>query len=321
MENVDAIVFDECHYINDQNRGAIWEETMILLPPSIKMVMLSATLDRPEQLARWLGTQKRTPVHLIQTHYRIVPLTHYLLDKNKMVTLMDAKETYYESVYLQWRHGRKQQEDEQRAYQRAVADAKRQGQTGVVPGKTHVAHFVHQMNDTISLLQKEELLPAIWFVMSRKQCEAYASQVEHTLLDSSDIAAVRHIFSFHLHRYHLETVPQYHQIRDLLCRGIAFHHSGLLPLLKEIVEILFSKGFVKLLFCTETFSVGLNMPTKTVIFAGFKKYDEERGRCGSCARMNTFRWQAEQDAEEKIRKEWSSMSLTVSPWILMRCSR
>ena len=277
MENVDAIVFDECHYINDQNRGAVWEETMILLPSSIKMVMLSATLDRPEQLARWLGEQKRTPVHLIQTHYRIVPLTHYLLDKDKMVTLMDAKETYHEPVYLQWRRGRHQQEDEQRAYQRAVADAKRQGQTGVVPGKTHVAHFVHQMNDTIALLQKEELLPAIWFVLSRKQCEAYASQVEHTLLDSSDTAAVKHILSFHLHRYHLETVPQYHQIRDLLCRGIAFHHSGLLPLLKEIVEILFSKGFVKLLFCTETFAVGLNMPTKTVIFAGFKKYDEERG--------------------------------------------
>lgn len=278
MENVDAIVFDECHYINDQNRGAVWEETMILLPSSIKMVMLSATLDHPERLARWLGEQKRVPVHLIQTHYRVVPLTHYLLDKTyKLVTLMDAKETYHESVYLQWRQGRKKQEEEQRAYQRAVADARSQGQTGAVPGKAHVAHFVHQLNDTMALLQKEDLLPAIWFVLSRKQCEAYASQVAHSLLDSSDTAAVRHILSFHLHRYHLETVPQYHQIRDLLCRGIAFHHSGLLPLLKEIVEILFSKGFVKLLFCTETFAVGLNMPTKTVIFAGFKKYDEERG--------------------------------------------
>jgi superfamily II RNA helicase len=75
----------------------------------------------------------------------------------------------------------------------------------------------------------------------------------------------------------LETVPQYHQIYDLLCRGIAFHHSGLLPLLKEIIEVLFSKGFVKIMFCTETFAVGLNMPTKTVLFAGFKKYDEQTG--------------------------------------------
>ena len=276
LDRVDAIIFDECHYINDRNRGSVWEETMILLPSTIKMVMLSATLDRPEQLAQWLGEQKRVPVHLIQTHYRIVPLTHYLLDKNhKMVTLMDAKETYHEPVYLQWLHGRRRQEEEHRAYQRAVADAKTQH--GVLPGKTHVHHFVHQMNTTIALLEKEEMLPAIWFVLSRKQCEAYASQVTHSLLDSSDTAAVKHIISFHLHRYPLETVPQYYQIHDLLCRGIAFHHSGLLPLLKEIIEILFSKGFVKLLFCTETFAVGLNMPTKTVLFAGFKKYDEEQG--------------------------------------------
>jgi superfamily II RNA helicase len=75
----------------------------------------------------------------------------------------------------------------------------------------------------------------------------------------------------------LEKVPQYHQIYDLLCRGIAFHHSGLLPLLKEIIEVLFSKGFVKIMFCTETFAVGLNMPTKTVLFAGFKKYDDQTG--------------------------------------------
>jgi superfamily II RNA helicase len=72
-------------------------------------------------------------------------------------------------------------------------------------------------------------------------------------------------------------VPQYHIIYDLLCRGIAFHHSGVLPLLKEIIEVLFSKGFVKIMFCTETFAVGLNMPTKTVLFAGFKKYDDQTG--------------------------------------------
>jgi superfamily II RNA helicase len=138
---------------------------------------------------------------------------------------------------------------------------------------------VHQLNEAIPLLQKKELLPALFFVLSRKQCEEYAKKVEHTLLDTSDTAAVKHIISFHLHHHmrELETVPQYHQIYELLCRGIAFHHSGLLPLLKEIIEILFTKGYVKLLFCTETFAVGLNMPTKTVLFAGFKKYDDTTG--------------------------------------------
>jgi superfamily II RNA helicase len=98
--------------------------------------------------------------------------------------------------------------------------------------------------------------------------------VDTTLLSSSDTAAVKHIIAFHLHRKELDKVPQYHTIYNLLCRGIAFHHSGLLPVLKEIIEILFSKGFVKILFCTETFAVGLNMPTKTVLFSGFKKFDE-----------------------------------------------
>ena len=132
------------------------------------------------------------------------------------------------------------------------------------------------MNQTILMLERKELLPAICFVLSRKLCESYATKVEKDLLTSHETAAVKHIITFHLHRYlpTLETNPQYHKIYNLLCRGIAYHHSGLVPLLKEIVEILFSKGFIKLLFCTETFAVGLNMPTKTVLFAGFKKYDE-----------------------------------------------
>lgn len=277
LENVDAVIFDECHYINDKDRGKIWEETMILLPRTIKMVMLSATLDHPEYLAEWLGTLKQTPVHLIQTHYRIVPLTHYVLGKeDKMIPLMDASEAYHESVYQDWYRSYHGLQKELMAFQQKVADVKQAGAKGGVDGKVHSSHFVHRLNEVTALLQKKELLPALFFVLSRKQCEAYAQKVEHCLLDTSDTAAVKHIIHFHLHRHmrELEKVPQYHQVYGLLCRGVAFHHSGLLPILKEIIEILFSKGYIKLLFCTETFAVGLNMPTKTVIFAGFKKYDE-----------------------------------------------
>ena len=277
MEDLDAVIFDECHYINDKDRGNIWEETMILLPPHIQLVLLSATLDHPEYLAEWLGSLKQKRIHLIETQYRIVPLTHYLLGPNeKFITLMDAKEVYHEKAYKEWIHVHQRLEAEQRAYKRAVTDAREAGHQGAVAGKVHHAHFLHQLQETIALLEKKELLPALFFVLSRKQCEVYAKKVERTLLTSSDTAAVKHIITFHLHRHmkELEQVPQYHQIYDLLCRGIAFHHSGLLPLLKEIVEILFSKGYVKIMFCTETFAVGLNMPTKTVVFTGFKKYDD-----------------------------------------------
>uniref|UniRef100_A0A6C0KUB9 Helicase n=1 Tax=viral metagenome TaxID=1070528 RepID=A0A6C0KUB9_9ZZZZ len=279
MDDVDAIIFDECHYINDKDRGKIWEETMILLPPSINMVMLSATLDHPEYLANWLGELKQKPIHLIETQYRIVPLTHYVLQQEKLIPIMDASEVYYEQAYKNWLHSKERKEKDQESFQRHVKEAKGNGAKGGMEGKVHVSHFVHQLNETITILEKKELLPSLFFVLSRKQCESYASKVEHTLLDTSDVAAVKHIISFHLHRHmkDLETIPQYHQIYNLLCRGIAFHHSGLLPLLKEIVEILFSKGYVKMMFCTETFAVGLNMPTKTVLFAGFKKYDDATG--------------------------------------------
>jgi len=279
LDGVDAIIFDECHYINDKDRGKIWEETMILLPPSINMVMLSATLDHPEYLANWLGELKQKPIHLIETQYRIVPLTHYVLEQEKMIPIMDASEVYYEQAYKNWLYSKERKEKDQESFQRHVKEAKGNGAKGGMEGKVHVSHFVHQLNETVAFLEKKELLPALFFVLSRKQCESYASKVEHTLLDTSDVAAVKHIISFHLHRHmkDLETIPQYHQIYNLLCRGIAFHHSGLLPLLKEIVEILFSKGYVKMMFCTETFAVGLNMPTKTVLFAGFKKYDDATG--------------------------------------------
>jgi superfamily II RNA helicase len=280
IDNLDAVIFDECHYINDKDRGKIWEETMILLPSDINLVMLSATLDHPEYFANWLGILKQKPIHLIETQYRIVPLTHHVIDNNyKLIPLMDSTEVYNEKVYIDWLKNRKKQQDDKSAYQRKVVDARLSGFEGAVDGKVHTHSFVHQMNETIKMLEKEQLLPALFFVLSRKQCEAYAKKVEGTLLSTSDTAAVKHIISFHLHRHmnELEKVPQYHQIYDLLCRGIAFHHSGLLPLLKEITEILFSKGFVKIMFCTETFAVGLNMPAKTVLFAGFKKYDDQTG--------------------------------------------
>jgi len=287
MDDLDAVVFDECHYINDKDRGKIWEETMILLPSAINLVLLSATLNRPEYFAEWLGQLKQKPVHLIQTQYRIVPLVHNLLtiqaasltSDYKLQPLMDAKEVYNEKVYLDWLRQQRNQEDQQRLYRKQVADARRAGVEGAIDGKPQQHSFLHKMNETIKTLDREGNLPALFFVLSRKQCEAYASKVEGTLLSSTDTASVKHIISFHLHRFQeeLHKIPQYHQITSLLERGIAFHHSGLLPLLKEIVEVLFSKGFVRIMFCTETFAVGLNMPTKTVLFAGFKKFDEQTG--------------------------------------------
>jgi superfamily II RNA helicase len=281
LDDLDAVIFDECHYINDRDRGSVWEETMILLPPSVRMVMLSATLDHPEYLAEWLGELKQVPIHLIETQYRIVPLTHYVFhaEKEELIPIMDRNEVYHEKKYIDWLKMRQRKEAAADSFQRKVIQSKNAGTKGGVEGKVHVNHFVHQLNEMVRFLQTKELLPALFFVLNRKQCESYAKKIEFPLIDSADTAAVKHMIHFHLHSYmkELEQIQQYHTIYDLLCKGIAFHHSGLLPMLKEIIEILFAKGYVKLLFCTETFAVGLNMPTKTVLFAGLKKYDDSVG--------------------------------------------
>jgi hypothetical protein len=129
------------------------------------------------------------------------------------------------------------------------------------------------MNATIAQLKARSMLPALFFIFSRKDCEIYASEVTHTLIDASEWATMKHILDFHLHKHQdsLKPLSQYHQLLALLKKGIAFHHSGLLPLLKEIVELLFAKGLIKILFCTETFAVGLNMPARTVVFLDLKK--------------------------------------------------
>ena len=278
-EELDAVIFDECHYINDKDRGHVWEEVMIMLPQEVKMVMLSATLDHPEYFAEWLGELKQRPINVISTEYRIVPLTHALWYGKEQHTLMDAKNNYNDKVYKDWIDWRYKQELSHTKFQEKVKNAKAAHDEGPITGKVRPMSFLHQMNDLITTLQERELLPALFFVLSRKDCEKYAQKVEGSLITSSETADVRHIWNYHLrkHKETLEKLPQYHHIFDLVLRGIAFHHSGLVPMLKEIIELLFGKGLLKVLFATETFAVGINMPTKTAVFVGLKKYDDEKG--------------------------------------------
>ena len=276
-EDLDAVIFDECHYINDRDRGHVWEEIMILLPPEVKMIMLSATLDHPEYFAEWLGELKQRPINLISTEYRIVPLTHTLWYGQDFHVLMDSKNTYNDKVYKEWLAWRLDKEKAHDKFQQKVRDARAGGQEGPIQGKTRPTTFLHQMNELIVALDNKKLLPALFFVLSRKDCEKYVQKVESTLITSSEAADVVHIWNFHLrnHKESLEKLPQYHMLRSLVEKGLAYHHSGLVPMLKEIIEILFSKGFIKVLFATETFAVGINMPTKTAVFVGVKKYDDQ----------------------------------------------
>lgn len=281
MDGLDAVVFDEVHYINNKERGKVWEETLILLPREINLVLLSATIAGPEAFASWLGDLKQKPIHLISTTYRIVPLTHYIIDTdNTLRPVMDEKERFIDTTYRVWLMNREKTVDDHADHKRRVAGREAGQVIGAQQGKVKLKSFTYQLNACVQMLYAKELLPALFFVFSRKDCEVYASQIEGSLVDTSDGAAIENIFDFHLSRYkdQMVTSPQYHTLRSLLVRGIAFHHSGLQPLLKEIIEILFGKGLVRVMFCTETFAVGINMPTKTVVFLEYKKYcDQAQG--------------------------------------------
>jgi len=281
LENLDSVIFDEVHYINNKERGTIWEETLILLPKEINLVLLSATIDSADLFASWLGDLKQKPIHLISTNYRIVPLEHYVIKKDMYETIMDSKEVFYPDAYNRYIFWKEDQFKQQRQHQKLVANRRLGGYDDPVVSKSETpSNYIHMLNTTIQKFHDTDMLPALAFVFSRKLCEEYASKISTTLLTSSESSAVQHIIDFHLHRYKdtVQITQQYHTIVSLLIKGIAFHHSGLLPLLKEIVEILFSKGLIKVLFATETFAVGLNMPTKTVIFTSYKKYSEDSER-------------------------------------------
>jgi superfamily II RNA helicase len=300
LDRLDSVVFDECHYINNKERGKVWEQTMILLPPNVSLILLSATINRPDLFAGWIGDLRRKPISLIATSHRVVPLTHYAAriqgDEMTLTEIMatgsSGSEVYDGNAFRKWLDGksadaRKEREFRMAAAGRAqdVADAKASAAAAngstvlalpAVAGKFHETSFIHQLNVCVRSLQVRDLLPALFFSFSRADCERYAASIAEPLIDTSDSAAVEHIFDFHLrqHREELATVQQYWTIRALLLKGIAFHHSGLLPMLKEVIEILFGKGYVKALFCTETFAVGINMPTRTVVFTDLKKHDD-----------------------------------------------
>ncbi len=301
LENLDAVVFDECHYINDPDRGRVWEETLILLPHHVKVVLLSATINRPELFGSWVGEVRQRPISLIATTHRVVPLTHFAAkigaDGSMELTQVCAtnqetgKEVFDRTAYRAWLQGKfndykKEQEFKKQADARkadvlatkaAAAAAGDEIPHGLpaAEGKYHQTSYIHQLNLTVDALKAKELLPAIFFVFDRKMCEKYAAAIEGAVIDSSDAAQVSHIIDYHLraHKEQLQTVNQYHQIVNLLKKGIGYHHSGLLPVLKEMVEILFAQGLVKVLFCTETFAVGINMPTRTVVFTDLRKHD------------------------------------------------
>ena len=261
INEIGAVVFDEVHYINDPDRGKVWEESIVLLPPEITLVMLSATIDKPDEFASWIGDIKQKPIHLIPTSHRVVPLKHYYWKGTQFINNNGKDEVSWNMVEILSSSG------EFKNY-------------NIMNNKFKVYDVNKIMDKLIDYLVDEKYTPALFFKFSRKKCEDLCRMVRKSLLTHEEMSEIEKIFSFQMRNYKkiYEILPQYQSVYDQLLKGVVYHHSGLIPILKEIIEILYSKGLIKILFATETFSIGVNMPTKTVLFTDLDKYDNKGKR-------------------------------------------
>ncbi|AFM42084.1 superfamily II RNA helicase [Desulfosporosinus acidiphilus SJ4] len=242
LEFVSHIVFDEIHWLNDEERGTVWEESIILAPAKMKILGLSATIANARQLVDWIESIRHEEVALIEEPKRIVPLEYFYFTKD--TGLVD-----YNHLWKFYRQKLKQNKNEENPFSPT----------------THL--------DLIRTIQRDHL-PALFFVFSRKQCA----------IKAMELAAIANYLKSPERRMVEEKFLQYfgpendwssstRQLKRLCSKGIAYHHAGLLPSQKMVVEELFLERLIKVLYCTETFSVGINYPVKAVCFDSLNKYD------------------------------------------------
>jgi len=278
-----AVVFDEVHYINDADRGKVWEETIMFLPNHIQLVMLSATIDKPEHFAKWIEDVKsdeinKKTVYLAPTNHRVVPLKHYLYTTMPQGPFKNIKDKEFIKFINQFLHKPIEIKDNNKVFHEDNYEKVRKLLEYIKKNNCFIKpSFV--LNEITKYLNNNNMLPAICFVFSRKGVEKFAQCINVSLFDEESTipSTIRHECKQILRKLpnHAEYInlPEFEFIIKLLEKGIAIHHSGVMPIFREMIELLFAKGYIKLLFATETFAVGINMPTKTVIFTGFDKFN------------------------------------------------
>ncbi|AET38750.1 SKI complex RNA helicase subunit SKI2 Ecym_3257 [Eremothecium cymbalariae DBVPG len=303
IRDVEFVIFDEVHYVNDQDRGVVWEEVIIMLPHHVKFILLSATVPNTYEFATWIGRTKQKNIYVISTAKRPVPLEINIWAKDTLIPVIDQDRKFSLKAFKKHADLLTGVASSKTIPRRGAAGAIDKNSSGTRGGKTtnrgnktitHGSRGVGAKGSNrssffrrdgpnkqtwpklVNYLKARELLPVVIFVFSKKRCEEYADFLEST--DFSTAKEKSQVYMFiekSISRLKKEDrdLPQIMKIRSLLERGIAIHHGGLLPIVKELIEMLFAKGFVKVLFATETFAMGLNLPTRTVVFSEIEKHD------------------------------------------------
>ena len=279
MREVAWVVFDEIHYMRDKSRGVVWEETIILLPDKVRYVFLSATIPNAMQFAEWITKTHHQPCHIVYTDFRPTPLQHYFFPAGAdgIHLIVDEKGNFRQDNFDK---AMSTIEDKKGA-DPADIDAKRKGRGKDKKTNKGANKEASDIYKIVRMIMVKHYNPVIVFSFSKRECEAYALQMSSMAFnDDSEKAMVSKVFDSAIEMLSDEDkqLPQIQHILPLLRRGIGVHHSGLLPILKETIEILFQENLIKVLFATETFSIGLNMPAKTVVFTNVRKFDGTANR-------------------------------------------
>ncbi|KAM9516823.1 exosome RNA helicase MTR4 [Salvelinus alpinus] len=269
MREVAWVIFDEIHYMRDAERGVVWEETIILLPDNVHYVFLSATIPNAKQFAEWICHLHKQPCHVVYTDFRPTPLQHYIFPAggDGLHLVVDENGEFREDNFNTAMQVLRDTGDSGGGSGGGKWDPK--GRKGGTRGPSNVFKIV-------KMIMERNFQPVIIFSFSKKECEAYALQVSKLDFNTDEEKKlVEEVFNNAIDCLSDEDkkLPQVEHVLPLLKRGIGIHHGGLLPILKETIEILFSEGLLKALFATETFAMGINMPARTVLFTNARKFD------------------------------------------------
>lgn len=353
IRDVSYVVFDEIQYLNDEERGVVWEESIIMLPSHIGIIFLSATVPNALEFASWIGRTKKRRVAVVSTLTRPVPLEHSILfqncatpDKLKKQVLLLQGGSFDEGSFRatmktigifkdskirekKRKKGQKKNENEggdillseqdpsetgaceekaaliedvssKTAVQLTHKDRPSKGTNQNKGPSARIARMASSAAATangrndrpnsrqspwtplVRYLVAEDKTPAVVFCFSKMKCEAAVESLQGSdLLASKEDKNYIHNFvekAILQLREEDRNLPQVLRMRENLKRGISAHHSGLLPLVKEVTEVMFGKGLVKVLFSTETFAMGVNMPARTVVFSSVRKFDGKKHR-------------------------------------------
>jgi len=243
LRDVKYVVLDEVHYMNDEQRGTVWEESIIYCPSNILIIALSATIANSKQLCDWINTvHSRT--ELIYTDFRPVPLRHYYFDSSKPAEILP----------LLTQDGR---------LNRKIKPEKK------IPYYSRQAKKRNTVKDVINVLHEKNMLPAIFFTFSRKKCDENMEKCSdlHLITDEEARQIRAEIQEFLKEHSYLDN----NKNLEYLYNGVASHHAGLLPAWKLLVERLFQKGLIKVVFATETLAAGINMPARTTVISAISK--------------------------------------------------